>query len=66
LVAAFGLGFFIIQSEDHKDDVSSSSEEKKFFLNPLLALVKTSTMLVGELDTSNIDIDQVYTGVLLT
>lgn len=23
-------------------------------------------MLVGELDTSNIDIDQVYTGVLLT
>ena len=49
-IIAFGLGFYImLHSEENTDYI--------FFNSPWLALVKTSTMFVGELEFSDIPVD---------
>ena len=53
-IVAFGLGFFIMM---HKEPEDVEKEDYIFFNNPWLALVKTSTMFVGELEFSDIPID---------
>jgi len=56
-IIAFGLGFFILL---HKDGDASegkeTAEEYAFFDEVWLSLVKTTTMLAGELEFSNIPI----------
>ena len=51
---AFGLGFYIML---HKDPGDVGEDEMVFFNKPWTALVKTSTMFVGELEFSDIPID---------
>ena len=54
-IIAFGLAFYIML---HKDDGSVPDPDAMVFFNkPWLALVKTSTMFVGELEFSDIPID---------
>lgn len=55
-LAAFGLGFYIMLHNDisPKDEPS----EYVFFDSPWLALVKTSTMFIGELEFSDIPINR--------
>ena len=54
-IVAFGLAFYILL---HKDDGSPIGEDDYIYFNkPWLALVKTSTMFVGELEFSDIPID---------
>ena len=54
-IIAFGLAFYIML---HKDDGSPIGENDYIFFNkPWLALTKTSTMFVGELEFSDIPID---------
>ena len=54
-IVAFGLAFYILL---HKDDGSVIGEDDYIYFNkPWLALVKTSTMFVGELEFSDIPID---------
>ena len=54
-ITAFGLAFYIML---HKDDGSEIGEDDYIYFNkPWLALVKTSTMFVGELEFSDIPID---------
>ncbi|TRY61746.1 hypothetical protein TCAL_09528 [Tigriopus californicus] len=55
-ILAFGLGFYIML---HKDIPGHdlSKDEYQFFNYPWLALVKTSTMFVGEIEFSDIPID---------
>jgi hypothetical protein len=55
-IVAFGLGFYIML---HKDTDTPLEEGAYIFFNkPWLALVKTSTMFVGELEFSDIPIDR--------
>ena len=53
-IVAFGLGFYIML---HKDPGDVGEDEMVFFNKPWTALVKTSTMFVGELEFSDIPID---------
>eukprot|EP00095_Tigriopus_kingsejongensis_P003021 maker-scaffold170_size291898-snap-gene-1.41 protein:Tk03021 transcript:maker-scaffold170_size291898-snap-gene-1.41-mRNA-1 annotation:"transient receptor potential cation channel protein painless" len=55
-IIAFGLGFYIML---HKDgaNYTSGPDDYVFFNQPWLALVKTSTMFVGELEFSDIPVD---------
>merc|ERR1719507_265186 len=54
-IIAFGLAFYILL---HKDDGSVIGDDDYIYFNkPWLALVKTSTMFVGELEFSDIPID---------
>jgi len=59
-IFSFGLGFFILLHKE-KDGIvgeSESSEEDYAFFNEVwLSLVKTATMLAGELEFSDIPID---------
>ena len=64
-LAAFGLGFYIMLHNDiSPKDISSNdnSSEYVFFDSPWLALVKTSTMFIGELEFSDIPIDRDSSG----
>ena len=61
---AFALGFYIMLHKDVKSvgapgDVEGDGggeEDYKFFDNPWLSIVKTSTMFVGEIEFSDIPI----------
>ena len=53
-IIAFGLGFFIMM---HKEPKDVGEDDYIFFNGPWLALVKTSTMFVGELEFSDIPVD---------
>lgn len=54
-IVAFGLAFYILL---HKDDGSEIGQEDYIYFNqPWLALIKTSTMFVGELEFSDIPIN---------
>ncbi len=59
-IIAFGLGFYIMLYKDppSKDEPKSEEDEGRyiFFDTPWLALVKTSTMFVGELEFSDIPV----------
>ena len=55
-IIAFGLGFYIMLHKDMPGD-EIGEEDYIFFNKPWLALVKTSTMFVGELEFSDIPID---------
>merc|ERR1711892_184754 len=59
-IIAFGLGFFILLHKDTDGIVGEgevAGEEYAFFDEVWLSLVKTTTMLAGELEFSNIPID---------
>jgi len=59
-LAAFGLGFYIML---HNDIVANGeASEYVFFDSPWLALVKTSTMFIGELEFSDIPVDRDSSG----
>ena len=60
-LAAFGLGFYIMLHNDTADpyEGEKKDDEYVFFDSPWLALVKTSTMFVGELEFSDIPVDTV-------
>ncbi|XP_059093898.1 transient receptor potential channel pyrexia-like [Tigriopus californicus] len=55
-IIAFGLGFYIMLHRDGPLDVVGD-DDYVFFNRPWTALVKTSTMFVGELEFSDIPID---------
>ncbi|TRY61944.1 hypothetical protein TCAL_10560, partial [Tigriopus californicus] len=61
-LVAFGLGFYIMLHQDTNRESGTSSAEHgdeayAFFNSPWLALVKTSTMFVGEIEFSDIPIN---------
>merc|ERR1711997_362248 len=60
-IIAFGLGFYILLHKDVGDNPESQTEDKeedyKFFDKVWLSLVKTATMLAGELEFSDIPIN---------
>ena len=62
-IVAFGLAFYIMLHKDVKSKgngtLSDGKEEENyiFFDSPLLSLVKTSTMFVGELEFSDIPVN---------
>merc|ERR550519_2814253 len=58
-IIAFGLGFFILLHKNYEADNQEevSKEEYKFFDEVWLSLVKTTTMLAGELEFSDIPIE---------
>ena len=59
-IIAFGLGFYILLHKDVPEggDAGQEKEEDyKFFDSVWLSLVKTATMLAGELEFSDIPID---------
>merc|ERR1719422_2677460 len=59
-IIAFGLGFYILLHKDVSeggDAGQEKEEEYKFFDSVWLSLVKTATMLAGELEFSDIPID---------
>ena len=53
-IIAFGLGFYIML---HKEPKDVGEDDYIYFNSPWLALVKTSTMFVGELEFSDIPVD---------
>merc|ERR1712012_183159 len=55
-IIAFGLAFYIMLRKDNGSPLDP--EAMIFFNKPWLALVKTSTMFVGELEFSDIPIDE--------
>ncbi len=56
-IVAFGLGFYIMLHDPSAPPVAEAAEDDYVFFNsPWLALVKTSTMFVGELEFSDIPI----------
>jgi len=55
-IIAFGLGFYIMLHKDVPNHVPGE-DDYRFFDNPWLSLVKTSTMFVGEIEFSDIPID---------
>jgi hypothetical protein len=59
-IVAFGLGFYIMLHTDVDTAGTGAinpNSDYYFFDSPWLALVKTSTMFVGELEFSDIPID---------
>ena len=72
-IVAFGLGFYIMLHDDineaskNKDDagknvtgkinITKADEDKNKFRNPLLAVIKTSTMFVGEIEFGDLPIE---------
>ncbi|XP_040572206.1 transient receptor potential cation channel subfamily A member 1 homolog [Lepeophtheirus salmonis] len=52
-IIAFGLGFYIILHKENRE----GEDSYVFFDTPLLSMIKTSTMFVGELEFSDIPID---------
>ena len=61
-IIAFGLGFYILLHKDVGETLETKPEEKveddyKFFDKVWLSLVKTATMLAGELEFSDIPIN---------
>ena len=57
-IIAFGLGFYIMLHKDTvKREATNEEDSYPFFDQPLLALIKTSTMFVGELEFADIPID---------
>lgn len=62
-IVAFSLGFYILL---HSDKLERDSERYVFFDSPWLALIKTATMFVGELEFSNIPIDRTSSMYLLS
>ncbi len=56
-IIAFGLGFYIMLHKDAPTDDPPSDDDYIFFNSPWLALVKTSTMFVGELEFGDIPIN---------
>ncbi len=57
-IIAFGLGFYIMLHKDSPTDEPPTEDDYIFFNSPWLALVKTSTMFVGELEFGDIPIDK--------
>ncbi|TRY61355.1 hypothetical protein TCAL_01796 [Tigriopus californicus] len=55
-IVAFGLGFYIMLHKDGPNNVVEA-DDYIFFNKPWLALVKTSTMFVGELEFSDIPVN---------
>lgn len=55
-IVAFGLGFYIMLHKDGPNDVVNPNDYI-FFNKPWLALIKTSTMFVGELEFSDIPVN---------
>lgn len=55
-LVAFGLGFYIILHKDGPNDTVGPNDYV-FFNRPWLALVKTSTMFVGEIEFANIPVN---------
>merc|ERR1719341_3181829 len=59
-IIAFSLGFFVLLHKDTDGivgEADASAEEYAFFDEVWLSIVKTTTMLAGELEFSNIPID---------
>ena len=56
-IIAFGLGFYIMLHKDSVNDEEPAEDDYIFFNYPWLALVKTSTMFVGELEFGDIPIN---------
>lgn len=59
-IVAFGLAFYIMLHNDNGKSLEEAADEKDsyvYFDRPWLALVKTSTMFVGELEFSDIPIN---------
>eukprot|EP00095_Tigriopus_kingsejongensis_P004014 snap_masked-scaffold5_size1054832-processed-gene-0.1 protein:Tk04014 transcript:snap_masked-scaffold5_size1054832-processed-gene-0.1-mRNA-1 annotation:"transient receptor potential cation channel protein painless" len=56
-IIAFGLGFYIMLHKDGPNDDVAGPDDYVFFNRPWTALVKTSTMFVGELEFSDIPIN---------
>jgi len=55
-ILAFGLGFYIMLHNDF-NNATVTDDDYVFFNSPALALVKTSTMFVGELEFSDIPVN---------
>jgi hypothetical protein len=53
LIISFGFGFHIML---YDPDAKRSDNETMFFQHPFLSVVKTTTMMIGELDVSNLDL----------
>ena len=56
-IVAFGLGFYILLHKDVTERPEDGGEDYKFFDSVWLSLVKTATMLAGELEFSDIPIN---------
>jgi len=56
-IIAFGLGFYILLHKDVTESGQENEEDYKFFDSVWLSLVKTATMLAGELEFSDIPIN---------
>ena len=56
-IIAFGLGFYILLHKTMTKGDKNGEEDYKFFDKVWLSLVKTATMLAGELEFSDIPID---------
>merc|ERR1712241_1670268 len=56
-IIAFGLGFYILLHKDVAESGQENEEDYKFFDSVWLSLVKTATMLAGELEFSDIPIN---------
>lgn len=61
-VLAFALGFYIMLHRDTSDDgvpedVKNATDYYKFFDDPFLSMVKTTTMFVGEIEFSDVPVD---------
>ena len=63
IILAFGLAFFIVLHKDETDNIAineSNTVEYVFFDTTWLALMKTSAMIVGELQFEDIPIFNIY------
>ena len=60
-IIAFGLGFYIMLHKDYNPPPPEASEDDyyPFFDDPWMALIKTSTMFVGELEFADIPVKDV-------